>query len=163
MPMMPKLWINRAAGLACVVLAGVALTSAIAVAGDLLAVHDAGRTADAATAGPEPTLRAPARMKPLLRRGAAAPQVAVNEYLNGKLGTLGLNVVSADVISLRPLGNGLQLAEIRVEANGDAVAAAAAANWAGVNREAVRMTALSVSAGPDGTARCSLVLLAVIA
>lgn len=162
--MMPKLWINRVAGLACVVLAGVALTSAIAVVGDLLVVHNA---AQAATAGAPPVSRSipgvPAGIKPLLRRGGATAQVAVNEYLNGAFGTLGLNVVSAETVSLRPLSNGLQLVEVRVEANGDATAAAAAANWVGVNREAVRMTALSMNAVPDGAPRCSLVLLVVIA
>lgn len=162
--MMPKLWINRAAALACVALAGVALASVIAVAGDVLAVHDASRAvAEAAPPTPSTTPRPPTGLKPLLRRGAAAPEVAVNEYLNGALGELGLNVVSAETVSLRPLGNGLRLAEIRVEATGDVVAAAGAANWVGVNREAVRMTSLSISAGADGAARCSLVLLAVIA
>lgn len=162
--MIPKPWINRASALACVMLAGVALTSAIAVLADLRAVHDASRAAaEAEPPPPATTPRPPAGLKPLIRHGAAAPQVALNEYLNGKLGGLGLNVVSAETVSLRALGNGLQLAEIRVEANGDAVAAAAVANWVAVNREAVRMTSLAMTVAPDGAPRCSLVLLTVIA
>lgn len=161
--MKSSLWINRAAGLACVVLAGVAVTSAAAIAEDILAVRQA---TDAVQPSPRPAgaaPRAPNGLKPLLRQGAAAPGVAINEYLNGKLGEVGLNVVSAEMVSLKPLGSGLKLAEIRVEANGDALAAATVANWVSVNREAVRMTSMSISTDLNGDPRCSLVLLAVIA
>lgn len=101
-------------------------------------------------------------LKPLLRRGQATAETAVGEYLNGRLGQMGLAVTSARVTTLRPLGDGLFLAEVEVEARGDAAAAAAAANWVAVNREAVRMSSLSLTSDAAG-GRCRLVLLMVVA
>ena len=159
-----QVWIHRATALASVVLAGVALTSAAAIGGDLVAVN----RARADPGAPAPAASAPATvawrpLKPAVRRNGASAEIAVGEYLNGQLGQLGLNIVSVEAPSVRPLGGGLHLAEVRVQARGDAAASAAAANWVAVNREAVRLQSLAVGVGPDGTGTCTLVLLMVIA
>ena len=159
-----QIWIQRAAALASVVLAGVALTSVAAISTDLIAID----RAKADTVALAPAATAPAAvpwrpLKPAVRRNGASAKIAVGEYLNGQLGQLGLNIVSVETPSVRPLGGGLHLAEVRVQARGDAAASAAAANWVAVNREAVRLKSLTVGVGPDGTGTCTLVLLMVIA
>lgn len=154
------LWINRAAAVAAVVLAGIALTSSLAIGRAVLAVGEA-------RDGPVPALK-PGRplsvtARPALRRNGASAQIAVGEYLNGQLGELGLNVISVETPTVRPLGGGLYLAEVHVQARGDAAASAAAANWVAVNREAIRLKSLTVGLGPDQEGLCTLVLLMVIA
>lgn len=159
-----KVWFHRVAALAAVLLAGIALTSVAAAGGDLVAVNraeiDTPTPAASATAPPAVGWRP---LKPALRRNGAATKVAVGEYLNGRLGELGLNIVSVETPTVRPLGGGLHLAEVVLQARGDAAASAAAANWVAVNREAVRLKALTVGVGPDGSGTCSLTLLMVIA
>jgi len=159
-----QVWVHRAAALASVALAGIALTSVAAIGGDLVAINRA--KADTAT----PALATPASsvvpwrpLKPVLRRNGSEAKIAVGEYLNGRLGQLGLAIVSVETPSVRPLGGGLHLAEVRVQARGDAAASAAAANWVAVNREVVRLKSLSLGVAPDGTGTCTLVLLMVIA
>lgn len=159
-----QVWIHRATALASVVLAGIALTSVVAIGGDLIAIDRA--KADSATSAPAASAppAAPWRpLKPAVRRNGASAKIAVGEYLNGQLGQLGLNIVSVETPSVRPLGGGLHLAEVRVQARGDAAASAAAANWVAVNREATRLKSLAVGVGPDGSGTCTLVLLMVIA
>lgn len=158
-----QVWIHRATALASAVLAGIALTSVAAIGGDLIAID----RAKADTATPAPTASAPSivpwrPLKPAVRRNGASAKIAVGEYLNGQLGQLGLNIVSVETPSVRPLGGGLHLAEVRVQARGDGAASAAAANWVAVNREAIRLKSLTVGVGPDGTGTCTLVLLMVI-
>jgi hypothetical protein len=159
-----QVWIHRAMALASVGLVGVALTAIAAIGGDLVAVDQAKADTPApvasATAPPAARWRP---LKPALRRNGATAKVAVGEYLNGRLGELGLNIVSVETPTVRPLGGGLHLAEVRVEARGAAAASAAAANWVAVNREAVRLQSLAVGVGPDGSGTCTLVLLMVIA
>ncbi len=159
-----RVWIHRATALASVVLAGIALTSVVAIGGDLVAVD----RAKADTATPASTASTPPAvhwrpLKPAVRRNGATAKIAVGEYLNGGLGELGLNIVSVETPTVRALGGGLHLAEVRVQARGDAAASAAAANWVAVNREAIRLKSLAVGVGPDGTGTCTLVLLMVIA
>lgn len=159
-----QVWIHRAAALASVILAGIALTSVAAIGGDLVAID----RAKADTATPAPATSAPSAvawrpLKPAVRRNGASAKIAVGEYLNGQLGQSGLNLVSVETPTVRPLGGGLHLAEVRVEARGDAAASAAAANWVAVNREAIRLKSLVIGVGPDGTGTCTLVLLMVIA
>lgn len=159
-----QVWIHRAAALASVVLAGIALTSVAAIGGDMVAIDRA--KADTATPAPaaSPASIVPWRpLKPAVRRNGATPKIAVGEYLNGQLGQLGLNIISVETPSVRPLGGGLHLAEVRVQARGDGAASAAAANWVAVNREAIRLKSLAVGVGPDGSGTCTLVLLMVIA
>ena len=159
-----QVWIHRAAALASVVLAGIALTSVAAIGGDLVAIDRA--KADTAIPAPAASVTSTARwrpLKPAVRRNGASTKIAVGEYLNGQLGQLGLNIVSVETPSARPLGGGLHLAEVRVQARGDAAASAAAANWVAVNRDAIRLKSLAVGIGPDGTGTCTLVLLMVIA
>ncbi len=159
-----SVWIHRAAALAAIGLGAVALTSAVAIGGDLVAVDRAG--ADTPASGSAPAGR-PAGdwrpLKPVLRRNGAEAKIAVGEYLNGRLSQLGLAIVSVETPSVRPLGGGLHLAEVRVQARGEAAASAAAANWVAVNREAIRLKSLSLGMAPDGTGTCTLVLLMVIA
>ncbi len=159
-----QVWIHRAAALASVVLAGVALTSMAAIGGDWIAID----RAKADTIAPAPAATAPSAaqwrtLQPSVRRNGTSAKIAVGEYLNGQLGQLGLNIISVETPSVRPLGGGLHLAEVRVQARGDAAASAAAANWVAVNREAIRLKSLVVGVGPDGTGTCTLVLLMVIA
>lgn len=159
-----QVWIHRAAAFASLVLAGIVLTSVAAIGGDLVAID----RAKADTASPAPAAAATSAvpwrpLKPAVRRNGASAKIAVGEYLNGQLGQLGLNIVAIETPSVRPLGGGLHLAEVRVQARGDGAASAAAANWVAVNREAVRLKSLAVAVGPDGTGTCTLVLLVVIA
>ncbi|MNN79664.1 hypothetical protein D3C81_1963270 [compost metagenome] len=98
----------------------------------------------------------------MLRVGAGQPKTAVAELLNSQLGGLGLTLTSVEVSSTRPLGASLRLAEVRVEAKGDAAAAQAAAEWVAINREAVRMKSISTGLGPLDDPVASMVLLMVI-
>lgn len=159
-----RVWIHRAAALAAVVLVGIALTSVAAIGGDLVAVDRA--KAGPPASAPTPVTRAAVPWRPLqpaLRRNGATAKIAVGEYLNGQLGQLGLTIVSVETSAVRPLGGGLHLAEVQVQARGDAAASAAAANWVAVNREAIRLKSLVVGVGPDGSGTCTLVLLMVLA
>ncbi|HYC98455.1 hypothetical protein [Brevundimonas sp.] len=155
-------WIHRGAAIASVVLIGVALTSAVAVGRDVHAVTGA-RKALQPAASPASVTRAWTPGPPLLRRNGATAEIAIGEYLNGRLGELGLAVTSVEMAELRPLGGGRHLAEVRVLARGDAAASAAAANWVAVNREAVRLKSLSLGIGSDQEGTAALVLLMVIA
>ena len=159
-----QVWIHRATALVSVVLAGLALISVSAICGDLIAVDraraDTPASAQVLAARPAVAWRP---LKPALRRNGVTAKIAVGEYLNGRLGQLGLNIISVETPSVLPLGGGLQLAEVQVQARGDAAASAAAANWVAVNHEAVRLKSLAVGVGPDGTGTCTLVLLMVIA
>lgn len=156
------LWINRGAAVAAVVLAGIALTSSLAIGRAVSAVTEAqgGEPAPVIKPVAKPL---PATTRPALRRNGASARIAVGEYLNGALGELGLNIVSVETPTVRPLGGGLYLAEVHVQARGDAAASAAAANWVAVNREAIRLKSLSIGLGPDQEGLCTLVLLMVIA
>lgn len=158
-----SVWIHRAAALAAVGLAAVILTSVAAIGGDLVAVDRA--KADTASAPGLVVQTTPAwrPLKPILRREGAEAKIAIGEYLNSRLGQLGLAIVSVEAPSVRPLGGGLHLAEVRVQARGEAAASAAVTNWVAVNREAVRLKSLTLGVGPDGTGTCTLVLLMVIA
>lgn len=159
-----SVWIRRAAAAATLALAAVCAVSAAAIGADLAAV-----TAAAAGDGSVSTPREPrhemdvATLRPMLRSGKAEPGPAVGEFLNGRLGELGLHIVSADVASLRPLGGGLKLAEVRIQGRGDLAAAGAVANWVAVNRQAVRLKSMDVNSGADGESLTSIVLLMVIA
>lgn len=159
-----RLWINRISAAAGVALLAVAALSAIAILDDLGAVQAASSREALADAPAAPTRALDLRsLQPVLRPGKAEPEVVLGEFLNGHLGQLGLNVSAAELSSLRPLGGGLRLAEVHVQARGDMAAAAAAASWVAVNRESVRLKALTVGSRPDGEHQISLVLLMVIA
>ncbi|HYC74686.1 hypothetical protein [Brevundimonas sp.] len=156
------LWLNRGAALAAVGLTLVALTSALAAGRDLRAVTTAGdRPGGAPITADKAAPWTPGR--PLLRRNGATAEIAIGEHLNGRLAELGLTVLAVDASNLRPLGGGLHLAEVRVQALGDAAASAAVANWIAVNREAVRLKSLTLGLGPTREGTVALVLLMVIA
>jgi len=153
-------WRNRVAAAGALVLGLVALTSAVSAVGDLLAVRAAGAGLGAA---PAAAFTAPAGLRPVVRRTNADSKVAIDEYLNVRLGALGLGVSAVEVVQVSPIGHGLQLAEVQVRGRGGPAAAAAAANWAAINREAVRVKSMTVTVDPSGQDICTLVLLMVIA
>lgn len=156
-------WKNRAAAAAVIVLTGLSLVSLVPVTTNILAVREAEARAAADRPKPLTAPPAPQAMRPILRRGAATQDIAIGEFLNGRLSELGFSPSSVDTLSIRPLGGGLQLAEVRVQGRGDATAAAAVANWVAVNREVVRLKSLSLSTGADGAGNGVVVLLMVIA
>lgn len=158
-----KVWLHRAAAVAAFGLAGVALVSAVSIGSDLQAVASARDGAPAVAHSPAKGPAPWTAGAPLLRRNGATAEIAVGEYLNGRLGELGLAVLSAETATLRPLGGGLHLAEVRVQARGDAAATAAVTNWIAVNREAVRLKSMTLGLGSDGEGTVALVLLMVIA
>lgn len=157
-------WISRGAAAAAVVLAVIALSSMVAIGREVITV-DRAKTEGLTAAASAPVRPAPQwkAVRPALRRNGTTAEIAIGEYLNGRLGELGLNVVSVTAPDIRPLGGGLQLAEVHVQARGDAAASAATANWVAVNREAVRLKSLTLGVGPDQEGTCTLVLLMVIA
>lgn len=161
--MTAAVWKNRLAAGAVIGLIALSLPALIRILGDVGAVREAeARAAEAVQAIPAAP-PVPQALQPILRRGATAADVAVGEYLNGRLSELGFGTTAVQVVSVRPLGRGLQLAEVRVEGSGDLASVAAVANWVAVNQEAVRLKSLSTSQTPDGAVRSSLVLLMVIA
>jgi hypothetical protein len=161
--MNPDIWINRGAAAAVGVCAVLAVTSVVSLVDDLGAV---GVAAAAETVQPRtgaPAVSGPwSSPKPVLRAGANS-RTALDEYLNGQLGPLGLTITSITPSILRPLGGGLTLAEVRIEARGEAPAAAAVAQWVAVNREAVRLKSLSMGLEPGGDGVQTIVLLVVLA
>ena len=154
-----EVWVRRAFACVAVVSAMAGLAATFYIVDDVHAV--------AVAKGPEATARPAASRatwtspKPVLR-GAANPATAVNEYLNGQLGPLGLEIISIGQPSIRPLGDGLKLAEMRVEARAEAPAATAVAQWVAVNRDAVRMKSMSLGVGSDGDGVATIVLLVVV-
>ena len=162
--MMRTVWMRRATAGAAVGLIVMSTASAIAIGLDLRAVSEAQAQAQAPVAiaheSPPPTL---VGLKPLLRSNAPSPDVAIGEFLNGALGQTGLVLASARTVSVRPLGGGLRLAEVRVEGHGDLSTAGAISSWVAVNRVAVRLKSMTATSGPQGEASISMVMLMVIA
>lgn len=158
------LWMRRGAAAGLLGLTVLAAASAIDIVRDLWTVNRA--LAEAEVSRPLdqlPTVPLARDLKPVVRLGAAAPDVAIGERLNGALGPSGLVLTSVRTVSVRPLGAGLRLAEVRVEGRGDLAAAGAVSSWVAINREAVRLKSLDAMTAPDGEARLSFVLLMVIA
>lgn len=156
------IWLRRSAAVATLALGALVISSTAHVGVDAWRV----RAAEAAAVAPKP-VAVPVAAKwakpvPILRVGAGQPKTAVAELLNSQLGGLALTLTSVEVSSARPLGNGLRLAEVRVEARGDAAAAQAAAEWVAINREAVRMKSISTGLDPQDDPVASMVLLMVI-
>lgn len=155
-------WVRRGAAVATLALGAVVIVFTVHVGADVWRV----RASEAAPFSQKRVI-APAKEKwtrplPLLRTGPGQPKTAIAELLNGQLGGLGLTLTSVDVGAARSLGDGLRLAEVRIEAKGDAAAAEAAAAWIAINREAVRMKSISTGLGPQDDPVMSMVLLMVI-
>lgn len=161
--MISAVWKNRLAAAAVVSLIGLSLPPLIEAVGAVLAVGEAEASAAEAAQTVPAAPSVPGTLRPILKRGAATPEIAIGEYLNLRLSDMGYAATVVQVVSARPFGRELQLAEVRLEGAGDAAALAAVANWVGVNRDAVRLKSLSTTQGPDGSARSTLVLLMVIA
>lgn len=157
------LWLRRGAAAGVVALGGLSLVSAAAIAGDVLAVRRAASDGEPSSAAAASRYRPLPGLKPILRPGAASPDIAIGEHLNGALGQSGLVVTSVRTASVRSLGGGLRLAEVRVEGRGALAAAGAVSRWVAVNREAVRLKELAAMTSPEGDGRVSFVLLMVIA
>jgi hypothetical protein len=160
--MIREIWTRRGAAIATLALGALAIVSTAHVGVNVWRVQ----AAESAAARPKRVSTEPATEwttpTPMLRAGAGQPKTAVAELLNSQLGELGLTLTSVEVSSARPLGAGLRLAEVRVEAKGDAAAAQAAAEWVSINREAVRMKSISTGLGPQDDPVASMVLLMVI-
>lgn len=158
-----ELWIRRGAALGvgvCLILGG---TSIASIMDDLGAIR--GASAPPGTASRErgnPSADRSADPEPVIRAGTNT-KTAIDEYLNGQLGALGLTITSITPSSVRSLGGGLKLAEVRIEAKAEGPAAITVAQWAAVNREAVRMKSLSMGIGADGEGVATIVLLVVVA
>lgn len=157
-----KVWLPRAAALATLGLCVTSTIFASHVGEDIWRV----KQAQAAAVLPKPTL-ATTNQKwtqpvPTLRVGTADAQTKIAEFLNVEVGSLGLTLTSVKLSSNRPLGNGLRLAEVRVEAKGDARATQAVAEWVAINREAVRLESISAGLDAQDEPVASMVLLMVI-
>ena len=156
-----RIWLPRAAAL--VLLAGLVGCAAagLAIADDLTAV------ASARSRLPAPTPALPpipwTRSLPALRVGRGEPRAAVGEFLNGQLSRQGIEVLTLETPSIRPLGDGLRLVEVTVTGRGAAGAPEAVAAWAAMNRQAVRLKSLQVASDADGQGRITLSLLVVVA
>lgn len=156
-------WIRRSAGLGVLVCAGLILSSAAQAVLDLNAVAAAGsrlRPPPSPASSQATSWRAP---KPVLRSPAGQAKARLNEYLNGQLPSLGLTLTTVDIGEPRPLGEGLALAEVRVSGHADASALMTLTQWVAVNRDSVRLSAVTAGLDPQGDGAFTAVLLVVIA
>ena len=149
MRLIPPPWPHRLAGAGVVVLAIISLVSIISAAGKLLEVQQA--KGQLGTPSPAATTAAWRQPIPLMQIGDGDAKALLGERLATEIRNAGLATTEVELASLRPLGGGLRLAEVKVTATGEAPALMALANWVAVNRAAVRMVALDsqVSDGPS--------------
>ena len=155
-----SIWLPRVA--AAALLAGLVGCAAagLAIADDLAAVNGARSRLPATT--PVPSIPW-TRPLPALRAGRGEPRAAVGEFLNGQLSRLGVEVLTLETPLVRPLGDGLRLVEVTVTGRGAAGAPEAAAAWAAMNHQAVRLKSLQVASEADGQGRITMSLLVVVA
>ena len=155
-----RIWLPRIA--AAVLLTGLVGCAAagLAIADDLAAVDSARSRLPAPT--PVPSIPW-TRPLPALRVGRGEPRAAVGEFLDGQLSRLGIEVLTLETPSVRPLGDGLRLVEVTVTGRGAAGALEAVAAWAAMNHQAVRLKSLQVASEADGQGRITLSLLVVVA
>lgn len=143
-----SVWIRRAMAGAILVCSLATVTSLVAIVGDVLEVQ-AATGANASTPQPPPRAERPwVRPAPLIQVSAGDPKVRLGEFFNARLRRMGLGIDSFEVVSTRPLGDGLRLVEARLKASGDMTGAVALAEWTAVNRPAVRLKSLVLDA-PD--------------
>lgn len=153
-------WPHRLAGAGILVLTIVSLISITSAVGDVLAVEQAKR--QLGTPSPAASPAAWQQPVPLMQIGDGDAKALLGERLATEIRNAGLATTEVELTSLRPLGGGLQLAQVSVTATGEAPALMALANWVAVNRSAVRMLALD-SQVSDGPSVHKLTLLVVIA
>lgn len=153
-------WSHRLAGAGVVILAIVSLISIGSAVGDVLAVEQAKR--QLGTPSPAASPAAWQQPVPLMQIGDGDAKALLGERLATDIRNAGLATTEVELTSLRPLGGGLQLAQVSVTATGEAPALMALANWVAVNRSAVRMVTLD-SQVSDGPSVHKLTLLVVIA
>jgi hypothetical protein len=103
------------------------------------------------------------RPTPLIRQGPAQRQARLVETLTEQLARTGLEVLAINTRNQRPLGDGLYLIEVEVQARGAFTDARTLIAWAGVNREAVRLTSVSADPDPAGGGVFSFALWVVAA
>jgi hypothetical protein len=157
-------WIRRFSALGVAVCLLLAVSAATGVVADVLAVKAAeAQLALAATPATAASDKAWVRPTPLLRLPAGNGTALVGETLNPRLTDLGLAVTQLSVASVKPLGDGLRLAEVRVAGTGDSEVGRALAEWVAVNREALRLQTLSITPAQAAGARLEFTLLVVIA
>lgn len=157
-----KLWINRGAAVASLALTGLAVASAIAITSDVSTVQ-AAKTAAPQQARQRAPINDVTTLKPILKSDGAPEAIALGEFLNLRFSDLGLFVSAVDTVSLRTLGKGLKLAEMRVTATGTPTDLISVSNWVAVNREAVRMKSFTMASGADGRGSFTFILLLVVA
>lgn len=156
-----ELWLRRVAAVVTVLCAFLAIGAAVRATGDVGAVIQArgGNSAVPVVSG-DADWQPP---RPAVKAAQGQHAAAINSHMNARLSALGLVPTNVSVGDLQPLGGGLSLAEVRIEAQGDAKAALAAAQWTAVNREAVRLKSLALSQDPTGGGQIVMVLLVVVA
>lgn len=157
-----QLWLNR--GLATLILGCIFLSLAglVSIFDNLSAVDQAREPLVSADLPRATSSNATVVAKPALRAGVGEPSVAIGEYLNGQLGSLGLSITTITVPSVRPLGGGVRLAEVRVQTKAQADQIAALAQWAAVNHEAIRLKSVVLGMTPEGEGTASFILLMAI-
>lgn len=93
------------------------------------------------------------------------PRSRIGELLNVALVDLGLSIRRVDVGTIRPLGDGLRLAEVRIVASGEAGALGPLVDWIAVNRDTIRLQTISATRPADpsidanGEVRLSLLMV----
>lgn len=161
MRIVPAIWTRRACVAAALVCGGLALSGALGIAQDALDVREAQATAPASAFGGR---RSPSwiRPEPVLRLDGQDGTARIGAFFNARLGELNLLSTSVEVTRLRPLGDGLQLAEVTVKAKGGSAAVQTLAEWVAVNREAIRATSLTV-VPVEGEIAATLTVVMVVA
>lgn len=147
-----SVWIRRAMAGVILVCALATVASLVSIVGDVLEVQAATRPSPSAPQPPPRPERPWNRPAPLIPVGSADPKVKLGEFLNARLRRMGLGIDSFEIVSTRPLGDGLRLIEARLEASGDITGAVALAEWTAVNRPAVRLKSLVLDASDQAGA-----------
>jgi hypothetical protein len=139
------------------------------IAGTIGVIGDALEVRAAQPAGPpaaaRPNLGLPSAWRPptpVLRLDGGDDKAQVGEFFNSQLAILNLRAISIDVTRVRPLGDGLRLAEVTIVAKGTLDATQGLIEWIAVNREALRASAVSI-APAETEATVTLTLLMVVA
>lgn len=103
------------------------------------------------------------RPTPLIHGGPAHRQARLVEALTEQMTQTRLEILAINTRNQRSLGDGLYLIEVEVQARGTFTDARTLIAWAGVNREAVRLTSVSADPDPAGGGVFSFALWVVAA
>lgn len=149
MSLMSPLSIRRLLALGAVVFCCFALLGLWRIASSVGEVMQAQREAAAALVAIEaevpPDWSSPA---PLLRLESNAAQ-PVEAWLNSELGRFDLLISDVEIASVRPLGEGLRLAEVRFSAAGSVDGMLTMLQWSSVNRDGLRLVSVRLERSPE--------------